>query len=465
MRKTNSSSQALVVKGNDLIVSRYNLTLEEQRLIVKVISMIRADDEDFKDYYVKVSDYVDLIGSKSSNYYHQMKEFTDKLLKKPIHIPRPDGSFLSCNWFSSIEYVPQKGALICCFDPKLKPYLLKLQRYFTAYRIENILQLDSKYSVRMYEILKRYENMVRTEIPLDELREILSVPSKYLYNDIKRRILEPAKKELRQYTDIIFEFEEIKKRKKVVAIKFIIFKNNNNINNKNENQHCLEYKKNIQSKQNVDQNKEQNKDTNQSVDRLIELIPSQEQTNSVKNYLRKVLKSYEEDYVKLQIEYVNKQKKVSNYQAYLLRAIEEDYANYTRVKQEDAKEKLRVQEVIKKEMLKLEEEKKHNIEVAIEREKSLIYQEYINSLSAIDKQIILKNYAEKAKEIDPDLKNPNYKFSLELMIERLITEDIIKNEIYQKRLEEKRRLAETNAEDEFKREKAKIMYSAENNLL
>jgi hypothetical protein len=74
------SSSSLVVKGNDLIISRYNLSLAEQRLILQVVSMIDKDDEDFKDYYVSISDYLDLVESNSNNYY-QVKNLRKNCLK------------------------------------------------------------------------------------------------------------------------------------------------------------------------------------------------------------------------------------------------------------------------------------------------------------------------------------------------------------------------------------------------
>ncbi|MGC9169056.1 MAG: replication initiation protein [Desulfurella sp.] len=85
---------ALIVKGNNLIMSRYNLSLAEQRLILQVVSMISKDDEDFKNYTIRVADYLDLINSNSPNTYQKIKEFAETLLKKPLHIPQDDGGFL-----------------------------------------------------------------------------------------------------------------------------------------------------------------------------------------------------------------------------------------------------------------------------------------------------------------------------------------------------------------------------------
>jgi plasmid replication initiation protein len=343
------SSSSLVVKGNDLIISRYNLSLAEQRLILQVVSMINKDDEDFKDYYVSISDYLDLVGSNSNNYY-QVKKFTEELLKKPLHIPLQDGNFLACNWFSSIVYLSEKGVIVCRFDPHLKPYLLQLKNRFTAYRLENVLKLKNKYLIRLYEILKRYENIREKEISLDNFKKYLSIPDTYLYGDIKKRILKPAQKEFKERTDIIFDFQEIKEFKKVVAIKFLIYLNqsNNNssiniIDNTGNNQILYntpqtppQYEQYIQNQDaQISKSNNSNNNISETLQNLLLLVPEDARTINLKNYLERALEHHDEKYIKSQIEYVNHQKKVSNYKAYLAKAIEEDYADIEKIKLEE----------------------------------------------------------------------------------------------------------------------------------
>jgi hypothetical protein len=106
---------------------------------------------------------------------------------------------------------------------------LEIKEKFLKYRLENILNLRSGYSIRMYEILKdwlelnsRYGNKAEKIVSLAELREILEIPRSYKFFDIKRQILEKAKTELEKHTDILFEYEEIKSGRKVTHLKFII---------------------------------------------------------------------------------------------------------------------------------------------------------------------------------------------------------------------------------------------------
>jgi plasmid replication initiation protein len=116
--------------------------------------------------------------------------------------------------------------------PKLRPFLLEVKEKFLKYKLENILPLKSSYVIRLYEILKdwlemyvRYGNKAEKILKVEELREILEIPKSYPYggsSGIKQRILEKAKSELEKYTDVIFDYEEIKTGRKVTHLKFII---------------------------------------------------------------------------------------------------------------------------------------------------------------------------------------------------------------------------------------------------
>ena len=92
------------------------------------------------------------------------------------------------------------------FAPDLKPYLLKLKELYTSCRLTNVLNLKSRYSIRLYEILKcrkkrSRKKIVIEEIELEELKKMLGASSKYfsVYADFKRRALLVAQKELKKW--------------------------------------------------------------------------------------------------------------------------------------------------------------------------------------------------------------------------------------------------------------------------
>lgn len=219
-------NKQLIVKSNQLVESSYKLTTQEQRIILLMASMIKSEDEDFKLYRIDINRFMNLIGVTGHSKYSEIQTTTEKLLEKVLII-RDGESVLQLSWLSSAEYFKGKGYVELEFSPKLRPYLLQLKDRFTSYQLKNVIRLKRSYSVRLYELLKQYEKIGERYFLLENFKKIIWIrENEYQrYNDLKKRIILPAQKELAERTDILFDFEEDKQGRKVIGIKFKIFKN------------------------------------------------------------------------------------------------------------------------------------------------------------------------------------------------------------------------------------------------
>ena len=223
MKKIKGSNPHLVVQSNQFINFRHSLDLNEARVFLSMISQIEQDDEDFKTYRIDIKEFKGMVGLKGHGVHEQLKQVSESLQQKTFKRIEEDGSFLIVGYISSAEFRAGQGFVELAFDPKLKPYLLGLKEAFTQYDIRNILTIRSVYSIRLYELLKQYERIGMREFNLDELKYKLSVDEKYKrYNDFKRNVLEIAKRDLRNTTDIVFDYEEIKEGKSIKRIRFVI---------------------------------------------------------------------------------------------------------------------------------------------------------------------------------------------------------------------------------------------------
>jgi len=214
----------IVTQANELVESRYNLTLGEQRLIFTMISRIQPQDEDFKPYHISLHELADFLGINKNHIYADCKKITKKLLEKVVEIQEP-GRLLQTHWVSSADYVDGTGTVNLSFDPLLKPYLLQLKGNFTCSKLEMLLSFKSQYTMRVYTLLKQYERLKEREIELQKLRDILGIrKDQYvLYSNFKKDVLESTQKELAEKADLYFEFDEIKYSRRVGAIRFRIF--------------------------------------------------------------------------------------------------------------------------------------------------------------------------------------------------------------------------------------------------
>jgi len=213
----------LVFKSNDLIEAKYRLSVNEQRLTMALISMIRKEDEDLYRYKFTFEQLIDLFElKKGKSPDPRLKIIIETLHDRKMKLIS-GGKEAHLRWIEAPIFDWDKRFVTFRIAPELKPYLIQLKGRFTAFSLDNV-QFRREYSFRLYELLKQYERIKKRVISLSQLKEMLLIgPDEYkLYSALKRRIIVPAQDEINSKTDISFDFEEIKTGRKVSAISFTI---------------------------------------------------------------------------------------------------------------------------------------------------------------------------------------------------------------------------------------------------
>src|SRR5699024_1960864 len=196
----------------------------EQKVILSMVSMIQPEDDDFITYDISVADFHQMLGLRGREKYGEMKIIIENLMSKVIEIPKQEGGWLLTHWVSVAEYIGGKGVIRLRFVPELKPYLLQLKKAFTSYRLNNILSLKSAYAIRLYELMKKWQQIGSWKVTVEELKPMLGIQrnSYKQYGHLKQRVLTPSIKELNDHTDIKVQFQEQKTGRKITDILFNI---------------------------------------------------------------------------------------------------------------------------------------------------------------------------------------------------------------------------------------------------
>lgn len=137
---------------------------------------------------------------------------------------KPDEEVL-CRWLAKVRTNKRSGIAHIKLDEDLVPYLFDLKNRFTSYGLRNILCMKSQYSIRLYELLKSYKIQVTKTFTIEEFKKLLMIEDIKSYNrfpDLRRKVLEPAMKEINEYTDIDVTYREILKGRKVIKLEFHI---------------------------------------------------------------------------------------------------------------------------------------------------------------------------------------------------------------------------------------------------
>lgn len=213
-----------VVKHNQLIQhSRHNLSTQEQKIVLFLITKIKPEDTDLHLYEFKIRDFCDICGiDLSGGNYVLLKETIKKLADKSIWITLDDGRETIIRWIDRPYIDDKSGTIQIKLDELMKPYLLELKEHFTTYSLYFTLAMKSKYSLRIYEILKSYQNMGQIEFEIEHLKKMLFAEKYELFGDFKRKVLDIAMREINELGDIFIKYELEKKSHKFHKIKFYI---------------------------------------------------------------------------------------------------------------------------------------------------------------------------------------------------------------------------------------------------
>jgi plasmid replication initiation protein len=218
----------LVIQHNNLVESRYRLNLQEKRLMLFLMSRIKPDDDSFKNIEISIQELANIMELDSKNIYRDMAKVTKSMVGRVLSIRNLDeNSLLHIPWVASAKYLYGKGIIKFRISEELAPYLLKIKNQFTVIRLSDLMRFKSIYSLRIYELLKQYEPIGCRKIDLDQLRLSCGIPENRLKltADFRRKVLDIAKREINEKSDILIEFDFIKRSRTFVGIEFHI-KNN-----------------------------------------------------------------------------------------------------------------------------------------------------------------------------------------------------------------------------------------------
>ena len=218
----------IAIQHNNLVEAKYSMTLQQKRIMIWLVSQIKPDDIDFKEHVLNIRELIKICQLSGESSYKEIKDITFSLIEKGIRIidiTDPENKReIQVSWLSSADYY--KGQVKLSFSPKLKPYLLQLKEKFTTINVIDLMQFKSIHAIRIYELLKQYQDIGERTLGIEEIKECCGVKDKFKqYIEFEKYLLLIAQREINEKSDIYFEFERIKPSRKIEGIKFIISKN------------------------------------------------------------------------------------------------------------------------------------------------------------------------------------------------------------------------------------------------
>lgn len=219
-------TQKQVRKSNVFIEGKYRFNLQEQKILLQIISKIRMDEKEFSSYFVSWADLKEI----SKNYLDSAKKIDEscqKLKSKTIKIKKgaTEDNF---GFLSGWTVTPGQGVHFR-IDPGMKSMLLDLlgDGNFTLFNLECAMSLSSAHAIRLYEVFKSEQwKKQPVVLALDKIKWALDIDktnTSYVdFGNFRTQVLDKAQRALKSHTDIIFSYSPIKEGRKVVALEITI---------------------------------------------------------------------------------------------------------------------------------------------------------------------------------------------------------------------------------------------------
>lgn len=208
-------SELTVYKSNELVVSRYDLTEQQTKLVLYGLSKINntLKNPTEKDMTLSLSydEYAEFMGISQSLSFNNLRNATKNLLSKTFELisfnEKNTPVLTMRQWFTKAEFNPDTFNVDLVFHSDLFPYLFNMKK-FIKYKLKNINSLNNKYSIRMYEyFLKELgeskKDKCTFEISLYLMKTILCLDGNYdEFKRFNQRVLKVVVEDINKNTDL-----------------------------------------------------------------------------------------------------------------------------------------------------------------------------------------------------------------------------------------------------------------------
>lgn len=224
------TSNKIVSKANVLIESNYTVNLVAQRIII--LAIIEARDQGSMSevggiHRIKASDYQRLFECDKTTAYGALKSACDSLYESEyVWVDKDAKGREKVNrsrFVQRASYCEGGGYVELMFGNDVIPHITRLSEQYTEYELKQIKDLNSAYSLRIFEIMMQWSSVGKTPlITLEKLRTCLGIEEHQykMMGNFKNRVLDHAISEINDNTNITATYEQQKEGRKIIGFIF-----------------------------------------------------------------------------------------------------------------------------------------------------------------------------------------------------------------------------------------------------
>lgn len=220
----------VVVQKNKFIRADFSfLEVRDIKILKLLVSKVDATSEEFKEYYFITKDEVRMFHFNERNIHNYIKTSLRKLSSIFVLVKNDKDEEVEVSLIGKIIYEKKKGVYKVPLSEDLKIYLLDIKKEFTKYKLENLIHLNRKEEIKLYEYFKSvsFETFVISIVKLKDIMELKKKSFDSFFNFHKK--LKESLVNINNHTDIQIEFKVIKIDGRSKNIQFFIKRFNSKI--------------------------------------------------------------------------------------------------------------------------------------------------------------------------------------------------------------------------------------------
>lgn len=219
----------LIVKDNALIEASYSLDTIEQRILLLAVLAIRQEKAPkFNKVKIHAREYMNAFGVERHASYEALQNGAKGLFDAKFRYKKYDAELdevgeAESRWVESAVYFSNSATIELAFTSEVLPLISELEKRFTQYEIEQVAGLQSRYAIRLYEMLMQWRSNGQTpELSLKTIRDRLGLLENEYKRmcDFKSRVIDVAIDQINEHTDIKASYEQHKEGRSITGFTF-----------------------------------------------------------------------------------------------------------------------------------------------------------------------------------------------------------------------------------------------------
>ncbi|CEP50421.1 replication initiation protein [Paraclostridium sordellii] len=220
----------ILLKDNILVKTKYDLTTIENKLFTMILFKLQKEGNLLKCKMTH-SQIKQIVKNKNENTIRGISDILDKLSDKRIHIQEIKDNKINSVWYkyrliNGYSYDDEYNTFE--IESSEKIYSLVCKKFkgggYTPVNLAVFLSLKNPYAQRLYDLLRLWSGTKnKISYSVNDLKMYLMLEEAYAeYGNFKRRVINPAIKELNSSGYFEIKVEEVKSGRKVETINFIV---------------------------------------------------------------------------------------------------------------------------------------------------------------------------------------------------------------------------------------------------